>query len=632
MAQAQSLAQFGQTIKAKHPEYADLPDAEVGSKVLAKYPEYGDMVAPEAKPVAGAGPLGVPQLKAHPDAAMTTAYDTAMTRNAEPGSEVMRPIGNAGRRVGRTLKGLVEGAAHPVGQFDLRGSSLPTYGADMEGAENLAGDVLTGELLHGTARLAAEPAAATLNAMGRGAKSAGRFSSRVAVGAPPPVDNLGADAGAALSENRIVGATPRGLARKVAAIKGPAADARDQILARSQATPVDVRPAVNQPFDDIVAEKTNPVTGAANPGGLRRAHTTRRALTEIQDPDGTLTGTPKATHLTPAELGKFNSNIYDMTDYTAEENSLANRGLKQAGAGVKSLIDKVAPEASTATQNLHNVMGAEDYLKSRITPPTTLHGAFDATARVAKGAATLGGTAVGAGLDAIGSGMKSLGGAIRRTMSPTAPTPPPQASSPVPQRGPTPPALPAPPPSPSPVAPAGAVPPPVNGGGGLPATASPPQYGATAPNLPPSPRPTLNERVATNRTQPTVLPPRGQQVLPDQPGFVAPRGNRRLIAGPDGTIRPEQLRLGTAPAPEVTPAPPQRLPPARPGINTNRAKPTLKAKVQAKAAPPPVPAKSSTVKLIPDQTDIDAWTRLEDEGKARYNFHTHQYEWLGAPR
>lgn len=39
-----SLAEFGQTIKAKHPEYGDMSDEEVGQKVLAKYPEYQDMV------------------------------------------------------------------------------------------------------------------------------------------------------------------------------------------------------------------------------------------------------------------------------------------------------------------------------------------------------------------------------------------------------------------------------------------------------------------------------------------------------------------------------------------------------------------------------------------------------------
>lgn len=41
-----SLAQFGQTIKAKHPEYADIPDEDLANKVLAKYPQYKDMVQP----------------------------------------------------------------------------------------------------------------------------------------------------------------------------------------------------------------------------------------------------------------------------------------------------------------------------------------------------------------------------------------------------------------------------------------------------------------------------------------------------------------------------------------------------------------------------------------------------------
>jgi hypothetical protein len=47
-----SLEQFGQTIKAKHPEYGDLSDADVATKVLAKYPQYKDMVqsAPQAAP------------------------------------------------------------------------------------------------------------------------------------------------------------------------------------------------------------------------------------------------------------------------------------------------------------------------------------------------------------------------------------------------------------------------------------------------------------------------------------------------------------------------------------------------------------------------------------------------------
>lgn len=39
-----SIAQFGQLIKSKHPEYGDMSDVDVGQRTLAKYPEYSDMV------------------------------------------------------------------------------------------------------------------------------------------------------------------------------------------------------------------------------------------------------------------------------------------------------------------------------------------------------------------------------------------------------------------------------------------------------------------------------------------------------------------------------------------------------------------------------------------------------------
>lgn len=67
-----SLAQFGQSIKAKHPEYADIPDMELGQKVLTKYPQYADMVdtsmATISKPPSLLSPAGL-------KSAMYTAVD-----------------------------------------------------------------------------------------------------------------------------------------------------------------------------------------------------------------------------------------------------------------------------------------------------------------------------------------------------------------------------------------------------------------------------------------------------------------------------------------------------------------------------------------------------------------------------
>jgi len=40
----QTIEQFGQVIKTKYPQYADIPDVELGQKMLAKYPQYADMI------------------------------------------------------------------------------------------------------------------------------------------------------------------------------------------------------------------------------------------------------------------------------------------------------------------------------------------------------------------------------------------------------------------------------------------------------------------------------------------------------------------------------------------------------------------------------------------------------------
>jgi hypothetical protein len=42
-----NVAEFGQTIKQKYPQYANIDDAELGQKVLAKHPEYSDRVTVE---------------------------------------------------------------------------------------------------------------------------------------------------------------------------------------------------------------------------------------------------------------------------------------------------------------------------------------------------------------------------------------------------------------------------------------------------------------------------------------------------------------------------------------------------------------------------------------------------------
>lgn len=48
-----TLAELGQAVKAKYPQYAKVEDAQLGQSVAAKYPQYGSLVSQGAsKPAA----------------------------------------------------------------------------------------------------------------------------------------------------------------------------------------------------------------------------------------------------------------------------------------------------------------------------------------------------------------------------------------------------------------------------------------------------------------------------------------------------------------------------------------------------------------------------------------------------
>jgi len=73
----QTIEQFGQTVKAKHPEYSDMSDADVGTKVLAKYPQYNDMVTPTSPSTGGV---------------INNSLNMAKTLVTAPATMVARPI------------------------------------------------------------------------------------------------------------------------------------------------------------------------------------------------------------------------------------------------------------------------------------------------------------------------------------------------------------------------------------------------------------------------------------------------------------------------------------------------------------------------------------------------------------
>lgn len=122
--QPMPLAQFGQTIKAKHPEYKDIPDEELASKVLAKYPQYSDMVASKGQPTAEPSLLerGVSAVK---DA--YNNYNVGLLKGAGQTVGTVASLINKIPLVGETL-------SPSVGIYELKDASKPQGIAQNAGA------------------------------------------------------------------------------------------------------------------------------------------------------------------------------------------------------------------------------------------------------------------------------------------------------------------------------------------------------------------------------------------------------------------------------------------------------------------------------------------------------------------
>ncbi len=111
--QQMTLEQFGQTVKAKHPEYNDLSDADVATKVIAKYPQYKDMVSsitPAATPPEDTRNLYQRSRDAYN--AATKPYTETQEHQVphsmgELGTEVGKGVGNIGA-------GLYGAVLHPL--------------------------------------------------------------------------------------------------------------------------------------------------------------------------------------------------------------------------------------------------------------------------------------------------------------------------------------------------------------------------------------------------------------------------------------------------------------------------------------------------------------------------------------
>lgn len=409
----------------------------------------------------------------------------------------------------------------------------------------MVGDVMSMAALPEIAKVAGPLAADALNATGRGSQSLAAKVGNIALGTRTADTAYDTNPGAGISRTRAVALTRPSLLEKVKARIDPLSSQRDRILAQSIAPPTDVTSDVQQPFNDISARKLNPRTGAVLPAQQSALTRAQRSITEVQDPQsGQPTGTPKPlTDLTPLEVSQLNRNVYDMADYSSPESTLANQGVKGAGANLRARLNTIAPEATDTTDLLHNVMGAKDVLQRQVGQsgpvPLTKSGVIGSTL----GGAMLGaGTTAAAGLDILGSGLRSAGGQVRSMVSP-APTPGSQVQS---QSGPKPPPV------------QGGTVTPMPAGPGLPAPAVQPPSPASPPQLPT--RMLAAKQAAQRGELPSSAGPSG----PPAPSIPPPANSATLRERiqPTTFAQPGRAPSGPYVAPASGPAQPN-LPPAR---------------------------------------------------------------------
>jgi hypothetical protein len=100
-----SMEDFGQRIKAKHPEYADMDNRTLAQKVITKYPQYQDMVKPDAPPQSF-----LQNLQSRADATVGSGPQSVVP--------VTDPVGTFKGTMERLRQGLAQGAesvvVHPL--------------------------------------------------------------------------------------------------------------------------------------------------------------------------------------------------------------------------------------------------------------------------------------------------------------------------------------------------------------------------------------------------------------------------------------------------------------------------------------------------------------------------------------
>jgi hypothetical protein len=248
--------------------------------------------------------------------------------------------------------------------------------------------------------------------VGQALKAGGATLDRAIIGAPANSE-FGANPGAALSENRIVGSTPGTLVSKIKDVLPGATAEHRGILQRLQGnTLLDRSGAITRPFSENIAAGTDPVTGAASRPQIGAALRAQHELTHEIDPatgrvvTHPVTGDPiiRPASISPLDAARLKSSLYDRIDYDNPSNSsIANSSLKGAAHNLKSSIEQAIPESIPAGQKLHDLMSAKDILE-----PTARAQKFNlGKSGIIDRASMLAGTGGAAGADIAGSAISS---------------------------------------------------------------------------------------------------------------------------------------------------------------------------------------------------------------------------------
>lgn len=400
----QSLAQFGQTIKAKHPEYADLGDEDLGRKVLAKYPQYADMVdsgptkydpaadaaAHAANPFSGASPHAPAPSFAPGD---SPDWQTRLTGNDPTGSAlaVAKHITSIPASIAHTVRHPYDSLIAPTvnsgkaafdsaraGDYSAAGQhaldAIPVAGPWARAIENeahdqgvlpaLAGaglDVAGAEALGGKAPgKALSSTADALQSTGKGIvhDTIGTLKRDVKRGADPAQAFFDERIGPTLSMNNI--------ARKARMAKsevGPQIPAAIDAATDSGTTvpAAKVYSAIRPPIDRLIETKMGP----GGTGDIGNATAYARGFDGIRSDAGA------GESMTPRDIYDVKRNIADNTSWSDPTMLDLKRVRQQNTGALGGILEDVVPGLDSLNSRYQNVTSLERRASERAANPAS---------------------------------------------------------------------------------------------------------------------------------------------------------------------------------------------------------------------------------------------------------------------